>query len=838
MTSLPFLRVRVEEQRRREKSKPGFDRTRKFERDHQLAKFGPRMTRLQESLARDHSGYELRNDPTALAPERLLVFEVTGSIKNFANAVRHVRGLEFIGEEELPADEDRHPLLYLMVPDIKALRQILSLWERWNRGEPLDRGLAPWKNVFACLRDLRPWGPQDRVSEPENDILREEIEGRPDDETIRLEIELVFFSKEERASLQEKAVRDALEQKGGKTIARCRLPEIAYHALLVDLPVPEVRAIVKQRHDGIAGLDPVMHIRPQSFATGIDIGEASEGSRAPEARLRDEPILALIDGVPVSEHPLLQGRLSVVDEFELEKRSLVEARKHGTAMASLILYGDRNKLDEPVLSRRIHVVPVMEAGDGGETFPRDRLAVDVIYNAVRTIRERGDAPEVIIVNLSLGNARLRFHGIPSPWARLLDQLAWRYGLLFVVSAGNIKDKLIIPGYRSQGDLTNATAEERSKAVIAAVDAVKADRRLLAPAESLNALTVGAANISRTPDRDRSQRAYVVDPHADIVIANPSSALGPGIGNAVKPDVLFPGGKEYLLPVGSGDQLRVEPVSGQRHSGLKVASPPTDGTENMEGYTSGTSAAAALASRLCHRIHDALEEWYKEEFLDLSHNERAVLLKALAAHTARWPEETADRILSVVGPENNRQHQRQRENVLRYLGYGIVDMDVAVACAVDRATFWAAGRIAKDSTVDVRVPIPVCVGLEARILHFSATLAWLTPTRPGRQSYKAIKLDLERSKSVLRIDKVGPQPNIDQSKRGTLIVRRWHSERRQTVRQDDWETISITRLSDQGEPVDEDIPFGLAVTLAVPGALTLYEEARSMIELSIPARVRA
>ncbi|RMF70606.1 MAG: hypothetical protein D6740_07985, partial [Alphaproteobacteria bacterium] len=755
------------------------------------------MTRLQESLARDPSGYELRNDPTALAPERLLVFEVTGSIQKFVNAVRRVPGLEFIGEEELPPDEEGYPVLYLMVPDMQALREILSLWERWDRGKPFDRGLTPWRDVFACLRDLRPWGPQDRVSEPENDILREEIEGRSDDETIRLEIELVFFSHEERAGSQEEAVRAALEQKGGKIIACCRLPEIAYHALLVDLPVQAVRAIVERSPDGIAGLDSVMHIRPQSFATGIDISETTEGNLPPAAQLRDEPILALIDGVPVSEHPLLRGRLSVVDEFELEKRSLVEARRHGTAMASLILYGDRNKADEPVLSRKIHVVPVMEAGDGGETFPRDRLAVDVIYNAVRTIRERGDAPDVIIVNLSLGNARLRFHGIPSPWARLLDQLAWRYGLLFVVSAGNITDGFTIPTYQSRSDLEDAAAEERSKAVIAAVDAVKADRRLLAPAESLNALTIGAANISWTPAEDRARATTVVDPHADIVIANPSSALGPGIGNAVKPDVLFPAGKECLLPVGNGDRLRVKPISGRRHSGLRVASPSSDGVQNQEGYTSGTSAAAALASRLCHRIHDALEEWYGEEFLNLPHYERAVLLKALAAHTARWPAETADRILSIVGPENNRQHQRQRDNIRRYLGYGIVDMDEAVACAVDRATFWAAGRIAKDSTVDVRVPIPLCVGREARTLHFSATLAWLTPTHPGRQSYKAVKLNLERSNNVLRIYNVRWQPDVNQSKRGTLITRRWQRKRANIVGQNNWETISIARMPDQG-----------------------------------------
>jgi hypothetical protein len=43
---------------------------------------------------------QLRADANSLAPERLLVFEVTGSVQNFANAVSRIAGLEFAGEEE------------------------------------------------------------------------------------------------------------------------------------------------------------------------------------------------------------------------------------------------------------------------------------------------------------------------------------------------------------------------------------------------------------------------------------------------------------------------------------------------------------------------------------------------------------------------------------------------------------------------------------------------------------------------------------------------------------------------------------------------------------------
>jgi hypothetical protein len=115
-------------------------------------------------LQRDPAGLELRADPTALAPERLLAFEVRGAIAPFAAAVRRVPGLELIDEEELAGDdEDKAPVAYLMVPDVRALREIESLWSRWRRGQ-LVSGETPWRDVFALLRELRPWGPTDRVN--------------------------------------------------------------------------------------------------------------------------------------------------------------------------------------------------------------------------------------------------------------------------------------------------------------------------------------------------------------------------------------------------------------------------------------------------------------------------------------------------------------------------------------------------------------------------------------------------------------------------------------------------------------------------------------------------
>ena len=63
----------------------------------------------------------MRADPAALAPERLLVFEVRGSVSNFAAAVQRVPGLELVDEEEIGSDDDKAPVAYLMVPDLSLI---------------------------------------------------------------------------------------------------------------------------------------------------------------------------------------------------------------------------------------------------------------------------------------------------------------------------------------------------------------------------------------------------------------------------------------------------------------------------------------------------------------------------------------------------------------------------------------------------------------------------------------------------------------------------------------------------------------------------------------------
>ncbi|NPD15115.1 S8 family peptidase [Xinfangfangia sp. D13-10-4-6] len=828
---------------RLKKDSPGFPPPLpKYQRDAQGKKLGPRFQRLADVLARDPAGLELRQDPSALAPERLLVFEARGSIQNFANAIKKVPGLELIDEEELlPSDDDKQPVAYLLVPDATALSQILRLWTIWLRSGTLGTGFAPWRDVFDCLRDLRPWGPSDRVQGSDRDILAEQVAGRSDDDMIALEIELVFRAAERAGASNEAELTKAIRAHDGSIVSRARLADIAYHAVLARLPVRAILAIIERAQSSIAGLDSVMHIRPQSVATAVEVEDMLPlQAAAPDGELSKDAILALLDGVPVAGHPLLRRHLIVEDHFGLEPAALVSQRVHGTAMASLIIHGDRNRTEAP-LPRQIHCIPVLGTSD---EFPQDRLIVDVIYQAIVQMRDGADptARHVIIVNLSLGNRHRQFQGQMSPWARLLDRLAHRYGILFLVSAGNVVRDFEVPAFATSLAFEGATPDARSAALIQAIVGIQADRRLLAPGETVNGLTVGAKNSDWVSITDRAAARANVDPYPVLDTSNPSSALGPGFAGAVKPDLLMPGAREHLRVVasGAGGAIRVSPGRPGRGAGLRVASPPSgQGLEGSESYTNGTSAATSIASRTAHRIHDALEAAYGDRFLQLPPRNRAALLKALLVHPARWPDATAAFVRRLLGPQGSGQASKQKDNIRRFVGYGPVDADEAVACAGDRATFWATGEVGPEQRVPISIPIPAAYGGKPRPHSFSATLAWFTPVVAARRSYRSVRMKILDPDGIAQLSvKAHPdQPDFNQTNRGTVYTRSWRGEKAAIVTAEMTIPLWIQREPDQGERLDESVTFGLAVTIAMPGVTEIYEQVRDRLrdEQRAPAR---
>jgi len=145
-----------------------------------------------------------------------------------------------------------------------------------------------------------------------------------------------------------------------------------------------------------------------------------------------------------------------------------------------------------------------------------------------------------VVNFSIGVIRSHFSGRISSLARLLDWWSFKTGILFVVSAGNVRSDFIINNISST-NFEDLSLTEREILVHEAQRLHRAERTLLSPSEALNTLTVGAASIdSSSSTVDHIHRSVSIHEEGEVFPAI-SSATGLGPFRCIKPDLIAVGG---------------------------------------------------------------------------------------------------------------------------------------------------------------------------------------------------------------------------------------------------------------------------------------------------------
>lgn len=755
---------------------------------------------------------------------------------SFTKALEAIPGLDLVGEGETELeDEDVPGYLYLLIPTEAAIRQMLALWKLWQANKPLGKDYKAWEKVFACLHDLRRWGPKDRVSEEDARLIEDAAEFEPKAK-IKVELELVF----DRATAKANAARDATEASvvalGGQIVHRARLDQIAYDALLIEVAAATALEIAQRSPKGLAGLPDVFAIRPQSKIDVItELGEFESAVIGVEAPTKPA-IAAVLDGVPAANHPAISQHVELVDPEDLSAAS-VGLRTHGTAMVSLVVRGDL-KRGEAALTRKVVVRPLMYAhlkDSTDEIFAPEQLLVDGFVRAVQDLREgaAAAAPGVFIINLSLGDRNRPFFGRTSAWARAVDWLSEHYGVLFIVSAGNadgLQHDLPLNGVADEAAFKALSNEARTRAVLAGVNAGLRFRRILSPAESVNALTVGALHddvLMVEPNM-----GYSLDPLPHGTLATPSSRVGPGVGNAIKPDILMPGGRlrvNYLA--GPPAVVRVTPAN--RFGGLQVAGPRLDATGQLvsNDWSGATSGAAALATRASHAIHDALEAAYPTEYVPLSLRHKALLIKALLAHRARLPEDGRKLIEDVFGPSEPKLHARRASNVFKMLGLGVPQLDETIGCLENRATLWGTGFLAADDARIFKLPLPACLSDHSGLRSLSVTVTWFTPVTPGRRAYRSVRLTVEEPEDAnLRLLLTRPQPHQPDRKRverGTIFHRSWEGAAARAYADSTNFELRVARKLDPFDDLRDTVDFAIVASLeADDGALEIYTQVRT------------
>jgi hypothetical protein len=788
-----------------------------------------------------------------LEPEQVLVLEIAGELTDFAKAVAKVPGLEFLAEEiedKVEPDEfaavdhkgKRHRYdrqLFLVASDHKAWQQLLSLWERFQRGERFERGLTPFEHLFSRLRELRPWDDRDRLGRSGAlDAWRQEFSSLGD-ELVEFEAELWLRSNEDRRNATAEAFKQDLEAVGGELVAQTVHEEIGYHGVLGRVPASLLRSAVE--HEEVRWLKTesvrFFHAVGQMAAVDLDqeTTEAVEGNASPV--VDRAPRIALLDGVPLAQHVALADRLILDDPEDWEATTAVRRRVHGTGMASLVLHGDMGAEGVP-LRDPIYVRPILKAqapdwldGDGREELPRDRLAIDVVQSAFARLFE-GDAmaPSTRVVIIAIGDAVLQFDRFVSPLARLLDWLADRYGVLIVVSAGNHVGELRLPA-----DIDLDSPEELQHEILCALQREAGMRRVLSPGESVNAITVGAAHTDESGVLVDDGR---VDPLLSEDLSSVVSALGLGPRRSIKPDVLFPGGRQVMQvePSDGDSDKRLSVSVSRRPPGVKMATASAQaGNLAAAAHGTGTSIATALAGHRAGRLLEQLDDLrgiYGDKIAGPEFD--SVLLKAALTHGASWGAAHA----LIDDCREDLERGRSRAAVSRLVGYGRAGVERTLACDGHRATALGAGRIS-DGQADVfQLPLPPSLASKTVQRRITLTLAWITPINVGHRHYRRAALKVEPKGFS---DFLGKRTDADNrsTMRGTLQHEVFEGRRATPFVAGNAIELVVSCRADAGT-LSVSVPYALIVTveIAESAELKIYEEVREALHVPIQVQTRS
>ncbi|MHC1781318.1 MAG: S8 family serine peptidase [Anaerolineaceae bacterium] len=354
--------------------------------------------------------------------------------------------------------------LFLSLSNEQGLRELLILWKEWEKRKHLPRGKTKWRDVFTQTLKIRRWGIEETLRESGViDLWSDLLQPIDSSQEISCQIEMFYRQKFEKRKQNETVILSMLADMGGKAISPfIDMPNIAFHAVKAKFPAERIRHLLNILNSPIPDVDiqlfkyqGIMYFRPTGQSLVSMSNEGGVDTEFPQGNSTLPPIVAILDGVPNLQHNALKGRLLFDDPDNLAAEYRAGERKHGTAMASLVIHGEQTNANTQALANQVYFLPIMQPNprarkfkNSEEYFPDEVFFEDRIFRAVRRMFEGEgivppQAPSVKVINISIGDLNRPFIHSSSPWAKLLDWLSWRYRVLFCVSAGNYDGEIEI-----------------------------------------------------------------------------------------------------------------------------------------------------------------------------------------------------------------------------------------------------------------------------------------------------------------------------------------------------------------------------------------------------------
>lgn len=461
--------------------------------------------------------------------------------------------------------EARESKKVIAFSDDPEMTEFLRRLDIYSQGPQGGSKTATYETFFDKIVKVRPYGREDRIGAALSGVLDSVSDGQ----SLTVDIEVWHPGDQLAADEWVSLISNALHHFGAEV-------HDSYSSASAGISLMRVTAaadIVNQ----VLGVDLVAKVEtlPDGYsenlsASAISVDDLSDLTEPTD----DSPVVGLIDSGVQIEHPLLEGCVLEATSVSESIPDGFDRHGHGTAVASILLRGSlegqltSKEWDEPVC--RVLSVRVL---DDANRIPPYRLPQSEISTAVSYLAERG----VKVINLSLGDINGLMVGNRAPTiAAVLDTLARRYGVVFVVPTGTV-----VP-------------VEYSGLIDAEFRADYPDRMLESPVSGLidpapAALAITVGGIVPTPKPVALGSAPLGQPGWP----SPFSRIGPGINGAIKPEVSAPAGT-LGQDLDSGNLQDLD--------SLKVA--VADGRPGAQGivtYDLGTSLAAPLVTKACAAV---------------------------------------------------------------------------------------------------------------------------------------------------------------------------------------------------------------------------------------------
>lgn len=722
----------------------------------------------------------------------------------FENLIKH--GLDFISQEDK------------QICVVFATEAGLAMFQDHLNKLGVAGQTLTYQQILEAIEGIDSWSAEDRKSWALRHI------GLPDTDTFNLDVELwpqQVANHPLRIRLRT-VFEGWLTQAGIRTIHRLNFDSLVMYRVEVN----KAQADMMLNHGDVRLVDLIPQTGISYPQLNRDIAELPRNIPSPAP---DAARVCILDSGINTNHPLLKSAMGEGQSFVAGQDEFDEAG-HGTAVAGIALYGDVEACERSNFWRPEFWLY------NGKVMRKCLQTHNAVYDEHTVEATLTEAVEYFVAlgcrifNLSLGNTNAPYDGTHiRGLAYILDMLARKHNVLFVVSTGNFR------GAEEPPRPINSWREEYPEYLLHEQSVI------IDPAPALNVLTVGSvARHNATYDSQRYPEIHQLSPASDGQ-PSPFTRHGPSVKGALKPELLAPGGNLACPVHQAGYQWKPD----MRGLGVLTLNHQFQGNTIFKEI-SGTSFSAPYITHLAGRLLN--------EYPEASAN----LLRAMLVNHASLPSEVDSTFSQGLKEAYKTSKTTWHRDISRDVGgYGLVVESDLFRSSDHCVVLMCEQAIEKDSCQFYELPLPASFLRRARgVRELSVTLAYSPAVRTTRLDYLATQISyrLVKGESLEAVQKSFNHESQDEEKtrnddalsnrdisaqirsRGTVQSSRWVFKQRDPAER--WFVVVTRQDREWNHPdVLEMEPYALVVTVADRDneRAQLYTEIQATIALQVQAR---